>query len=63
MILETAKVLGINLKKSFMVGDRNSDVEAGRAAGSATVFLDLGYANPGRILPTTLFIRSRRRPT
>jgi len=46
MILETARELGINLKKSFMVGDRNSDVEAGRAAGCTTVFIDLGYASP-----------------
>ncbi len=29
-----------------MVGDRNSDVEAGRAAGCTTVFIDLGYAEP-----------------
>jgi D-glycero-D-manno-heptose 1,7-bisphosphate phosphatase len=46
MILETAKELGINLKKSFMVGDSSGDVEAGRAAGCATVFIDLGYALP-----------------
>ena len=46
MILEAAAELGINLKKSFMVGDRHSDVEAGRAAGCTTVFVDLGYAEP-----------------
>jgi D-glycero-D-manno-heptose 1,7-bisphosphate phosphatase len=46
MILEAAIELGINLRKSFMVGDRKSDVEAGRAAGCATVFIDLGYAEP-----------------
>jgi D-glycero-D-manno-heptose 1,7-bisphosphate phosphatase len=43
MILEAAGELGIDLKRSFMVGDRKSDVEAGRAAGCATVFIDLGY--------------------
>ena len=46
MLLEAADELGINLKRSFMVGDRSSDVEAGRAAGCATVFIDLGYALP-----------------
>jgi len=46
MLLEAARELGINLKKSFMVGDRKSDVDAGRAAGCATVFIDLGYALP-----------------
>jgi D-glycero-D-manno-heptose 1,7-bisphosphate phosphatase len=29
-----------------MVGDRSSDIEAGRAAGCATVFIDLGYDEP-----------------
>jgi len=44
MILEAATELGIDLAKSFMVGDRRSDVEAGRAAGCTTVFIDLDYA-------------------
>jgi hypothetical protein len=44
MILEAARKLGIDLGKSFMVGDRGSDVEAGRAAGCTTMFIDLGYA-------------------
>jgi D-glycero-D-manno-heptose 1,7-bisphosphate phosphatase len=46
MILEAAAELDIDLRKSFMVGDRGSDVEAGRAAGCITVFIDLGYAEP-----------------
>jgi len=46
MILEAASELGIDLAKSFMVGDRRSDVEAGRAAGCTTIFIDLGYAEP-----------------
>jgi D-glycero-D-manno-heptose 1,7-bisphosphate phosphatase len=51
MILEAAMELDIDLKKSFMVGDRKSDVEAGRAAGCATVFIDLGYALPAPDAP------------
>ena len=46
MLLELAGKLGIDLEKSFMVGDRSSDVEAGRAAGCATIFIDRGYADP-----------------
>src|SRR5207302_6568893 len=46
MILEAAMELGINLQKSFIVGDRTSDIDAGRAAGCTTVFMDLGYAEP-----------------
>jgi D-glycero-D-manno-heptose 1,7-bisphosphate phosphatase len=51
MILEAARELGVNLKRSFMVGDRRSDVEAGRAAGCTTVFIDLGYAEPAPDAP------------
>jgi D-glycero-D-manno-heptose 1,7-bisphosphate phosphatase len=51
MILEAAGEFGIDLMKSFMVGDRSSDVEAGRAAGCATVFIDLGYAEPAPDAP------------
>jgi D-glycero-D-manno-heptose 1,7-bisphosphate phosphatase len=51
MILEVAGDLGIDLMKSFMVGDRSSDVAAGRAAGCTTVFIDLGYAEPAPDVP------------
>jgi D-glycero-D-manno-heptose 1,7-bisphosphate phosphatase len=51
LIFEAAAELGINLKASFMVGDRTSDVEAGRAAGCTTVFVDLGYAEPAPEAP------------
>jgi D-glycero-D-manno-heptose 1,7-bisphosphate phosphatase len=43
MILAAAGELGVDLSKSFMVGDRASDIEAGRTAGCTTVFIDLGY--------------------
>jgi D-glycero-D-manno-heptose 1,7-bisphosphate phosphatase len=43
MLIEAAQELGIDISQSFMVGDRASDVEAGRAAGCSTIFIDLGY--------------------
>ena len=43
LLLEAARDLGIDLEASFMVGDRRSDVEAGRGAGCRTVYIDLGY--------------------
>jgi D-glycero-D-manno-heptose 1,7-bisphosphate phosphatase len=46
MILKAASELGIDLARSFMVGDRRSDIEAGAVAGCATVFIDLNYAEP-----------------
>lgn len=51
MILAAATELGIDLAKSFMVGDRGSDVAAGRAAGCATIFIDLGYGEPAPDAP------------
>lgn len=45
MILKAAHACEIDLAASYMVGDRASDVEAGRAAGCNTVFIDLDYAS------------------
>jgi len=38
-----ARDAGISLADSFMVGDRWRDVDAGRRAGCATIFIDWGY--------------------
>jgi D-glycero-D-manno-heptose 1,7-bisphosphate phosphatase len=43
MLLEAAEQYGIDLKRSYIVGDRWRDVGAGRAAGTLTIFLDYGY--------------------
>jgi D-glycero-D-manno-heptose 1,7-bisphosphate phosphatase len=43
MILAAAREFNIDLARSFMIGDRASDIEAGAAAGCRTVFIDLGY--------------------
>jgi D-glycero-D-manno-heptose 1,7-bisphosphate phosphatase len=43
MILKAAQEHGIDLAKSYLVGDRWRDVEAGRAAECRTIFIDYGY--------------------
>ena len=43
MILDAAERHGIDLERSFTVGDRWRDVEAGRAAGTRVLFVDHGY--------------------
>lgn len=46
MLLAAARELRLDLARSVMVGDRWRDVEAGRRAGTATVFLEKGYHEP-----------------
>jgi D-glycero-D-manno-heptose 1,7-bisphosphate phosphatase len=43
MLLHAAESLGIDLKSSYMVGDRWRDIDCGYAAGCRTVFIDRGY--------------------
>jgi D-glycero-D-manno-heptose 1,7-bisphosphate phosphatase len=51
MLLRAARELGIDLKQSWMVGDRWRDVDCGHAAGCRTVFIDRGYAEELRRKP------------
>jgi len=44
MLLKAAKELGIDLARSWMVGDRWRDVDCGHAAGCKTVFVERHYA-------------------
>jgi D-glycero-D-manno-heptose 1,7-bisphosphate phosphatase len=44
MLLDAAGKWNIDLLRSYMVGDRWRDTEAGRAAGCRTLFIDYGYA-------------------
>ena len=43
MLLDAARRWGIDLARSYMVGDRWRDVGAGKAAGCRTIFIDYGY--------------------
>ena len=43
LLLQAARRYGINLRQSFLVGDRWRDIEAGAAAGCRTVLIDYGY--------------------
>jgi len=43
MLRRAAARLGIDCTRSIMVGDRESDVAAGRAMGCTTIFIDHGY--------------------
>ena len=43
LIEQAARDYGVDVRGSFVVGDRARDVRCGRTAGCTTVFLDLGY--------------------
>lgn len=51
MLLRAAADLGIDLARSWMVGDRWRDIDCGHAAGCRTVFIDYGYAEALRQKP------------
>jgi D-glycero-D-manno-heptose 1,7-bisphosphate phosphatase len=44
MLLDAARALGLDLSRSWMVGDRWRDIDCGRRAGVRTVFIDFGYS-------------------
>jgi D-glycero-D-manno-heptose 1,7-bisphosphate phosphatase len=43
MLLRAARELGLDLSRSVLVGDKRSDLEAGRAAGCRTILVRTGY--------------------
>jgi D-glycero-D-manno-heptose 1,7-bisphosphate phosphatase len=43
MLLRAARDLGLDLRRSVLVGDKLTDLAAGRAAGCATVLVRTGY--------------------
>jgi len=43
LLLQAAKDWNIDLSKSYMIGDRWKDIEAGQRAGCTTIFIEYGY--------------------
>ena len=54
MLTDTATHFRIDLAASFMVGDRWSDIVAGRTAGCYTVFVNRGYRETLTIKPDAI---------
>jgi histidinol-phosphate phosphatase family protein len=57
LLLKAAKELGIDLGASYTVGDREWDIQAGRAAGTRTVLITNGRTPSGT--PTTADLVAR----
>jgi D-glycero-D-manno-heptose 1,7-bisphosphate phosphatase len=51
MLLRAARELGIDLTRSWMVGDRWRDIDCGHAAGCRTILIDYGYDEALRRAP------------
>jgi histidinol phosphatase-like enzyme len=56
LIDRAAQDLGIDVKQSYVVGDKWSDVELGERTGAHTILVRTGFApdDPGNIRPTHL---------
>ena len=51
MLHDAAAALGLDLARSWMIGDRWRDVDCGRQAGVRTIFIDLGHREDLRAAP------------
>jgi D-glycero-D-manno-heptose 1,7-bisphosphate phosphatase len=60
LLLRGADRYHIDLSRSFMVGDRWRDIEAGAGAGCATVWLDFGYQEKRPSVEPTATVNSLR---
>jgi D-glycero-D-manno-heptose 1,7-bisphosphate phosphatase len=58
MLLDAATRHDVDLKQSYMVGDRWKDVVAGERAGCRTIFIDFGYSEAGPDVRPTVRVAS-----
>ena len=53
MLRDAARDHAIDLSRSYMIGDKSSDIEAGQAAGCRTILVQTGYGREQRgVQPT-----------
>ena len=60
LLLEAHRKHNIDLSRSFMVGDRWRDIDAGHSAGCKTVLIDYGYREKTPAQPPHATVRSLR---
>jgi D-sedoheptulose 7-phosphate isomerase len=60
LLFEAQRKHNIDLSRSYMVGDRWRDIDAGHGAGCKTVFIDYGYQERAPAQPPDATVRSLR---
>ncbi|MDP9113403.1 MAG: HAD family hydrolase [Acidobacteriota bacterium] len=60
LLIRGAGKYDVDLSRSFMIGDRWRDIEAGAQAGCATVWLDLGYLEKRSSVKPSVTVTSLR---
>ncbi|MGA7220099.1 MAG: HAD-IIIA family hydrolase [Candidatus Sulfotelmatobacter sp.] len=60
LLLEAQRKHNIDLSRSFVIGDRWRDIDAGHAAGCRTVLIDYGYRERKPARPPDATVRSLR---
>ena len=58
LIFQAAVELGIDVRRSYLVGDRHGDVQAGLSAGCTTILIDRGYAETPAEIGAAYTVRS-----
>ena len=51
LLLQAAKLLNIDLKRSYLIGDRWKDIEAGQSAGCRSIFINNNYVEKAPNFP------------
>jgi D-glycero-D-manno-heptose 1,7-bisphosphate phosphatase len=57
LIFQAAKNYGLDLSRSWMVGDRWTDIAAGKAAGLKTIFVDYHYDEKFNCAPADFTVK------
>jgi D-sedoheptulose 7-phosphate isomerase len=60
LLLEAQRQYNVDLSRSFVVGDRWRDIDAGHNAGCKTVLIDYGYREQPPVQPPEATVRSLR---
>jgi D-glycero-D-manno-heptose 1,7-bisphosphate phosphatase len=60
LLLEAQRQHNLDLSRSFFVGDRWRDIDAGHSAGCKTVLIDYGYRERPPAQPPEATVRSLR---